>query len=82
MIGEITQKYARNLADITVRQNIQLPWLTIESLPEVVDALDAIGLSPKGACGGCGAQRNGLSAGRRGSGRADRCVADRAGHRA
>ena len=50
-IGEITRKQARNLADITVRQNIQLHWLTIESLPEVVDALDAIGLSPKGACG-------------------------------
>ena len=39
----ITRKYARNLADITVRQNIQLHWLTIESLPEVVDALDSIG---------------------------------------
>jgi sulfite reductase (ferredoxin) len=51
VIGEITRKHARNLADITVRQNIQLHWLTIESLPEVVDALDAIGLSPKGACG-------------------------------
>jgi sulfite reductase (ferredoxin) len=50
-IGEITRQHARNLADITVRQNIQLHWLTIESLPEVVDALDAIGLSPKGACG-------------------------------
>src|SRR5580658_1677876 len=50
-IGEITRKQARNLADITVRQAIQLHWLTIESLPEVVDALDAIGLSPKGACG-------------------------------
>ena len=50
-IGEITRKQARNLADITVRQNIQLHWLTIESLPEVVEALDAIGLSPKGACG-------------------------------
>ena len=50
-IGSLTRKYARNLADITVRQNIQLHWLTIESLPEVVDALDAIGLSPKGACG-------------------------------
>jgi sulfite reductase (ferredoxin) len=50
-IGQITQKYARNLADITTRQNIQLHWLTIESLPEVVEALDAIGLSPKGACG-------------------------------
>src|SRR5208337_490094 len=50
-IGGITRKYARDLADITVRQNIQLHWLTIESLPEVVDALDSIGLSPKGACG-------------------------------
>jgi sulfite reductase (ferredoxin) len=51
VISEITRKHARNLADITVRQNIQLHWLTIESLPEIVDALSAIGLSPKGACG-------------------------------
>ncbi len=50
-IGGLARKHARNLADITVRQNIQLHWLTVESLPEVVDALDAIGLSPKGACG-------------------------------
>jgi len=51
VIGDLTKKYARNLADITTRQNIQLHWLTIESLPEVVDALTEIGLSPKGACG-------------------------------
>ena len=51
VIGELTKKHARNLADITVRQNIQLHWLTIEDLPEVVQALDAVGLSPKGACG-------------------------------
>jgi sulfite reductase (ferredoxin) len=51
IIGELTRKHARNLADITVRQNIQLHWLTIESLPEVVDALTQIGMSPKGACG-------------------------------
>jgi sulfite reductase (ferredoxin) len=51
VIAGLTRKHARNLADITVRQNIQLHWLTIESLPEVVDVLDAIGLSPKGACG-------------------------------
>jgi sulfite reductase (ferredoxin) len=51
VIGGLARKHARNLADITVRQNLQLHWLTIESLPEIVDALDAIGLSPKGACG-------------------------------
>lgn len=50
-VGQIAKKYARNLADITVRQNIQLHWLTLEALPEVVDALNAAGLSPKGACG-------------------------------
>jgi sulfite reductase (ferredoxin) len=51
VIADITKTHARNLADITVRQNIQLHWLTIESLPEIVDTLDKIGLSPKGACG-------------------------------
>jgi sulfite reductase (ferredoxin) len=50
-IADVTAKYARGVADITTRQNIQLHWLTIETLPEVVDALTAIGLSPKGACG-------------------------------
>jgi sulfite reductase (ferredoxin) len=51
VIAGLSQKHARNLADITVRQCIQLHWLTIESLPEVVDALHAVGLSPRGACG-------------------------------
>jgi sulfite reductase (ferredoxin) len=51
VIAEITKTHARNLADITTRQNIQLHWLTIEAIPEIVDALDSVGLSPKGACG-------------------------------
>src|SRR6201992_3457055 len=51
VIADITKKYARNLADITTRQNIQLHWLTISALVEVTDALTAVGLSPKGACG-------------------------------
>ncbi|WP_348266673.1 nitrite/sulfite reductase [Edaphobacter paludis] len=51
VIGGITKKYARNLADITTRQNIQLHWLTIGDLVDVVDTLTEIGLSPKGACG-------------------------------
>ena len=50
-IADITSKYARGVADITTRQNIQLHWLTIQALPEIVDKLTAIGLSPKGACG-------------------------------
>ncbi|HEV2710750.1 MAG TPA: nitrite/sulfite reductase [Edaphobacter sp.] len=51
VIGQLTKKNARNLADITTRQNIQLHWLTIDTLVETVDALTEINLSPKGACG-------------------------------
>jgi sulfite reductase (ferredoxin) len=50
-IADITEKYARGVADITTRQNIQLHWLTIEALSEIVEKLTEIGLSPKGACG-------------------------------
>jgi sulfite reductase (ferredoxin) len=50
-ISGIVKKYARNNADITTRQNIQLHWLTISDLVEVADTLTKIGLSPKGACG-------------------------------
>jgi sulfite reductase (ferredoxin) len=50
-VGALARAHARNLADITTRQAIQLHWLTIESLPEVVDALDQVGLSPRSACG-------------------------------
>ncbi len=51
VIADLTAKYARGIGDITTRQNIQLHWLTIQALPEVVDALTEVGLSPKGACG-------------------------------
>jgi sulfite reductase (ferredoxin) len=50
-VAEIAQRHGRNLADITVRQAIQLHWLTIDRLPEIIDRLDAVGLSPRGACG-------------------------------
>jgi sulfite reductase (ferredoxin) len=51
VIGTLARDHARNLADITTRQAIQLHWLTVESLPAAVEALDAAGLSPRGACG-------------------------------
>ena len=50
-IADITDRYARGTADITVRQNIQLHWITIEALPEVLDALASIGLNTTAACG-------------------------------
>jgi sulfite reductase (ferredoxin) len=50
-IADITAKYAQGIGDVTTRQNIQLHWLTIQSLPVVADELEKIGLSSKGACG-------------------------------
>ena len=50
-IADLAVRHGNDLADITVRQSIQYHWLTVESLPEVIDSLTAIGLSPRGACG-------------------------------
>ena len=38
-IAGLTRRYANGIADLTVRQNIQLHWVTIESLPEVLEGL-------------------------------------------
>jgi sulfite reductase (ferredoxin) len=50
-IANLAEKYGRGVADITVRQNIQLHWVTIESLPEVLQGLWNVGLTTTGACG-------------------------------
>lgn len=50
-IADLTRRYANGSADLTVRQNIQLHWVTIEALPEVLDGLWQVGLNTTGACG-------------------------------
>jgi len=50
-ISKLTQRHARGIADLTVRQNIQLHWITIEALPEILEALWQSGLNTMGACG-------------------------------
>jgi sulfite reductase (ferredoxin) len=50
-IAHLTERHARSIADLTVRQNIQLHWVSIESLPEVLDELWRVGLNTTGACG-------------------------------
>jgi sulfite reductase (ferredoxin) len=50
-IADLTRRYANGIADLTVRQNIQLHWVTIESLPEVLEGLWQVGLNTTGACG-------------------------------
>jgi sulfite reductase (ferredoxin) len=50
-IADLTRRYANGIADLTVRQNIQLHYVTIQALPEVLDGLWQVGLNTTGACG-------------------------------
>jgi sulfite reductase (ferredoxin) len=50
-VADLAERHARGVADITVRQNIQLHWVTVESLPDVIETLWSSGLTTMGACG-------------------------------
>jgi len=50
-IARLSEDYARGLADITVRQNIQLHWVQIAALPELLESLVQSGLTTMEACG-------------------------------
>jgi sulfite reductase (ferredoxin) len=51
VIADVSRRYARGTADVTDRQNIQLHWVEIESVPAIWAALEAVGLSTTEACG-------------------------------
>ncbi len=50
-IAALSEEQGNGVADLTVRQNVQLHWIRIESLPEVFERLQAVGLRTTGACG-------------------------------
>ena len=50
-IADLAERHARGVADITVRQNVQLHWVAVESLPDVLETLWRTGLTTIGACG-------------------------------
>nr|WP_156212979.1 nitrite/sulfite reductase [Lentzea aerocolonigenes] len=51
VLGEISQTYARDTADITDRQNIQYHWIRIEDVPTIWQKLEEVGLTTMEACG-------------------------------
>jgi sulfite reductase (ferredoxin) len=51
VIANLSENYGRGVADITVRQNVQLHWVAVESLPGVLQSLWNAGLTTIGACG-------------------------------
>ena len=46
-----SERFGRDVADVTDRQNIQLHWIRIEDVPEIWGRLEAVGLSTTEACG-------------------------------
>jgi len=52
-IADVSTKYARDTADLTDRQNIQLHWINIEDMPAIWARLEGAGLSTTEACGDC-----------------------------
>jgi sulfite reductase (ferredoxin) len=45
VIGNISVDFARDSADLTDRQNIQLHWIRVEDIPEIWTRLEGVGLS-------------------------------------
>lgn len=50
-LGRISHEYGRGEAELTTRQGIQLHWVRMERLPEVLDRIEAAGLTTAGAEG-------------------------------
>ena len=51
VIAGISTEFGRDTADLTDRQNIQLHWIEVESVPEIWRRLEAVGLGTTEACG-------------------------------
>jgi sulfite reductase (ferredoxin) len=50
-IAWTSERYGRDMADVTDRQNVQLHWIRIEDVPVIFERLEATGLSTQEACG-------------------------------
>jgi sulfite reductase (ferredoxin) len=53
VLGQISTEFARESADISDRENLQLHWIRIEDVPEIWRRLDSVGLQTTEACGDC-----------------------------
>jgi ferredoxin-nitrite reductase len=50
-IGELSQRFSKNYAELSTRQNVQLHWIRLDDLPDVFESLKAAGLTTAGGCG-------------------------------
>ena len=52
-LGQLSTEFARDTADISDRENLQLHWIQVEDVPEIWRRLEAVGLQTTEACGDC-----------------------------
>ncbi|MCL4545821.1 MAG: nitrite/sulfite reductase [Chloroflexi bacterium] len=52
-LGELSERFGRNEGELTTRQNVQLHWIRLDSLPGIFAALAENGLTTAGGCGDC-----------------------------
>src|SRR5438128_1375292 len=50
-IAWVSERFGRDVADVTDRQNIQLHWIRIEDVPRIFEAIEGVGLTTCEACG-------------------------------
>lgn len=50
-IGRISQRYGENSGELTTRQDVQIHWIRLESLPAIFSELSEVGLTTAGGCG-------------------------------
>jgi sulfite reductase (ferredoxin) len=51
VVAWVSERFGRDVADVTDRQNVQLHWIRIEDVPRIWEAIEGVGLSTCEACG-------------------------------
>jgi ferredoxin-nitrite reductase len=51
VIAWIAEHHGRGMLDCTTRQCVQIHWITLDAMPEILRRLEAAGLTTTGACG-------------------------------
>ena len=77
-LSAITRMYGRDVIDITTRQQVQLRWMRIEDVPDILDRLHRVGLTTHADGAGQLPQRGRLPPGRADRARAVRRLPRRA----
>ena len=50
-IAWASERFGRDVADVTDRQNVQLHWIRVEDVPAIWERIESVGLTTAEACG-------------------------------